>query len=82
MSLIHLRIAPATPSNVAPRQRYYSSDELRSIWFAADQLSPSEGGYVKLKRKMMVEWADHVPAQGMLGSGEGQSEGSQPSPAT
>jgi integrase len=37
-----------TPAKNKSRDRFYSDDELRAIWSAADRLSPSEGSYVKL----------------------------------
>jgi integrase len=40
--------AMPSPAVLAARDRHYSDDELKSIWAAADKLSPIEGSYVKL----------------------------------
>jgi integrase len=37
-----------SPATIAPRSRFYSDDELKAIWSAADQLPLVEGSYVKL----------------------------------
>jgi integrase len=37
-----------SPFAGSPRDRYYSDDELRAIWKAADQLSAVDGSFVKL----------------------------------
>jgi integrase len=46
--------AMAKPAASAARDRFYSDDELRAIWHAADRLDPVAGCYVKLMMLLAV----------------------------
>ena len=43
-----------SPATIKPRQRFYTDDELRAIWSAAEQLTPVESSYVKLMLLLTV----------------------------
>lgn len=46
--------AMVSPGKVQARDRFYTDDELRAIWQAADKLAPMEGSYTKLMMLLAV----------------------------